>query len=112
MLTSRRPTKTLAILTATTTTNTRGDTVENWDTPGTADAKGYIDQQTRTEDLRFRDAEVGEWIGVFVDPAAPVTAANRVQDGDRVFRVTGTPWVVETLAGPHHLECTLSFLDG
>jgi hypothetical protein len=85
---------------------------------GTSDEMVWLVQENVTELLDGRDAQVTRW-RMFGRAAMPISAVSRVlvdppeyEMDVSTFEVDGTPNVVSTPAGPHHVEVLLRLVTG
>lgn len=102
----------MTILTATTSTNGRGDEVTDWSDPDTLDVMGWLAQQQRSEPQDFRDAAVSEWVA-YLPTGTAITQGNRVLANGVTFSVEGPPWeALDPIGDDDHIEATLRQVDG
>lgn len=91
-----------------------GNTLALWDEADGAarySEKGWLAQQTRSEDHDRRDAQVTRLM-LLVPPSSSITEHTRVEIDDQVYEVDGVPNVAWTPRGPHHIEATLVAVAG
>ncbi len=95
------------------TTDRYGDVIPDWSTASSSSVKGWVSQQSRSEVLDGREAQVSGWVAFF--PAGTdVTGHDRVVWEGTTFEVAGpvNPAWSPRLDGVHHVECQLSVVEG
>lgn len=99
----------VTVVVASTATDGNGFTKKTWTTGDTL--RGWITQQSSTEVLDGREAQVSSWV-LFVETAATVEGVDRVTWDGLTFEVDGTPRRAWTPRGEHHVEVPLRVVDG
>lgn len=101
----------VTILTAGTRTDAYGDTTLDWTSPTSITRKGWLAQQSSTEDL---DGRNGTSTGlVLVLPAGtPITSKNRAVVDGVTYEVSDHPTSAWTPRGEHHLEARVKVVSG
>ena len=99
------------------TTDRYGDSIQSWATATETTTKGWLSQDTHTENLDGRDALISSWV-LYVPASADINGRDRVRwedvDPTVTFEVTGPPlpaWSPR-LRGIHHHEVHLSVVEG
>lgn len=88
-----------------------GGTVKRWDTATSSTVKGWVSQQSRSENLDGREAQVSGWV-LFLHPDATITGKDRVVWEGITFEVDGPPNPASSPRGLHHYEVPLRVVDG
>jgi hypothetical protein len=72
---------------------------------------GRLEQTAATEVTRDRDAVTSDWV-LYLPPHATVSAYDHVVARGSRFEVLGSPDVLQTPRGAHHLAVRLQYLEG
>lgn len=99
-------TQTITLVKASSETYTTDAEGNSTGTPDTADYPGLIQQRDATEIVVGPDTLVSGHL-LFLGPDVPIAGTDRVRESGREFEVIGTPNVLNTPRGPHHIECDL-----
>lgn len=94
------------------------DVVPDWANPASSTVSaGWLIQTSTTEETEHRDTEVSGW-RLFLPADAPISAGDRVtadpetyEKAATTYEVDGTPNVVSTPTGPHHVEAVLRLVQ-
>lgn len=90
-----------------------GDAVPDWATATSTAVKGWVSQQSRSEVLDGREAQVSAWV-LYLPAGTDVTGADRVEWEGLTFTVDGPvlpAWNPRTNS-VHHLELSLRLVEG
>lgn len=108
----------VTIVTPGTTTDRYDDLVADWANPASSTVSaGWLHQTSATEETGERDTEITGW-QLFLPADAPISAGDRIvadpetyEKASTVFEVDGTPNVLSTPTGPHHVEVNLRLIE-
>ena len=99
------------LLTAGTTTDRVGSTVESWDEATTEEAGAFVQPTAGTEAHSSTGTRLEASYFAFLD--RPITAAQRVMWRGRTYLVDGVPLDIEDGSGRyHHTEARLKLVEG
>lgn len=88
-----------------------GDTIPDWAGPTETVLRAMVEQRTATEPPGDgRDATVTGLV-MFTNELG-VSADDRIVWDGTTYEVDGDPWVVQSPAGPHHIEAQLKLVEG
>lgn len=88
-----------------------GGTVKDWATATETTVKGWVAQQSRSEVLDGREAQVSTWV-LFLHPDATITGQDRVTWEGLTFEVDGPANPAWRPGGLHHYEVPLRVVAG
>lgn len=92
-------------------TDRYGNTARDWSTATSTATKAWVHQQTGSEVLDGRDAQVSGWV-CYLPAGTVVDGADRIVWGALTFEVDGPPTRAWTPQGEHHVEARLRHVDG
>lgn len=101
----------VVIVTPATEADRYGGTDKRWDTATETTVKGWVSQQSRSEVVDGREAQVSGWV-LFLHPTATITGKDRVEWEGITFEVDGPPNPAYSPRGLHHYEVPLRVVVG
>lgn len=101
----------VTILTPASVSNRYGGTDKDWENATETEVKGWVAQQSRTEVIDGREAQVSTWV-LFLHPDATIDGTYRVQWEGVTFEVDGPKDPAWTPRGLHHYEVPLRVVSG
>lgn len=101
----------VTILTPSTEADRYGGTNKDWTNPTSSTVKGWVSQQSGTEIIDGREAQVSTWI-LYLHPDASVSGKDRVVWEGLTFEVDGPVHPAWKPGGLHHYEVPLRVVAG
>jgi hypothetical protein len=80
-----------------------------WTAAGEDVYPGHLTQETSREIVLGRETVIDQW-RLLLRAGALIDVADQVRVGTRLYEVEGTPAVITTGAGAHHVEALLRFV--
>lgn len=103
--------QTVTVLTASSTTDRYGNTVDSWTSPTSRTVSAWVDQTGSVEDLLGRDATTTVAV-VFLPAGDPITAYDRMTVDGVTYAVDGVPNAAYSRRGVHHIQVRLRNVEG
>lgn len=103
--------QTVTVLTASTSTDRYGNTVDSWANPTSRTVSAWVTQTGSVEALLGRDVTTTVAV-VFLPAGDPITAYDRMTVGGVTYAVDGVPDAAFSRRGVHHIQVRLRDVEG